>query len=276
MAITIDDIKNLRNRTCCGISDCKKALIEADGDFEKAVDILRKKGLKVAASRSGMTTAEGVAISAVNSEKNFGAVILLACETDFVSSNAMFVEVASKIVNAAVANKVKSVEDLKKVVIDNLSVEEHIVELMSKVTENISLAGFEFLESAVVVDYTHFNKKIAVLVGLDNVALSEEIASTGKSLAMQIAAYNPVAVSRDRVAQDIIDRETEIAREQSAGAKNEEIAQKMVQGKLEKFFKENVLLEQLSMVDEKMQVRDYLKKVDPNMVLKDFKRISVG
>jgi elongation factor Ts len=276
MAITIDDIKNLRNRTCCGISDCKKALIEADGDFEKAVDILRKKGLKVAASRSGMTTAEGVAISAVNAEKNFGAVILLASETDFVSSNAMFVEVASKIVNAAVANKVKSIEDLKKVVIDNLSVEEHIVELMSKVTENISLAGFEFLESAVVVDYTHFNKKIAVLVGLDNVALSEEIASTGKSLAMQIAAYNPVAVSRDRVAQDIIDRETEIAREQSAGAKNEEIAQKMVQGKLEKFFKENVLLEQLSMVDEKMQVRDYLKKVDPNMVLKDFKRISVG
>jgi elongation factor Ts len=276
MAITIDDIKNLRNRTCCGISDCKKALIEADGDFEKAVDILRKKGLKVAASRSGMTTAEGVAISAVNSEKNFGAVILLACETDFVSSNAMFVEVASKIVNAAVANKVKTVEDLKKVVIDNLSVEEHIVELMSKVTENISLAGFEFLESAVVVDYTHFNKKIAVLVGLDNVALSEEIASTGKSLAMQIAAYNPVAISRDRVAQDIIDRETEIAREQSAGAKNEEIAQKMVQGKLEKFFKENVLLEQLSMVDEKMQVRDYLKKVDPNMVIKDFKRISVG
>jgi elongation factor Ts len=276
MAITIDDIKNLRNRTCCGISDCKKALIEADGDFEKAVDILRKKGLKVAASRSGMTTAEGVAISAVNSEKNFGAVILLACETDFVSSNAMFVEVASKIVNAAVANKVKSIEDLKKVVIDNLSVEEHIVELMSKVTENISLAGFEFLESAVVVDYTHFNKKIAVLVGLDNVALSEEIASTGKSLAMQIAAYNPVAISRDRVAQDIIDRETEIAREQSAGAKNEEIAQKMVQGKLEKFFKENVLLEQLSMVDEKMQVRDYLKKVDPNMVIKDFKRISVG
>lgn len=276
MAITIDDIKNLRNRTCCGISDCKKALIEADGDFEKAVDILRKKGLKVAASRSGMTTAEGVAISAVNVEKNFGAVILLACETDFVSSNAMFVEVASKIVNAAVANKVKSVEDLKKVVIDNLSVEEHIVELMSKVTENISLAGFEFLESAVVVDYTHFNKKIAVLVGLDNVTLSEEIASTGKSLAMQIAAYNPVAVSRDRVAQDIIDRETEIAREQSAGAKNEEIAQKMVQGKLEKFFKENVLLEQLSMVDEKMQVRDYLKKVDPNMVIKDFKRISVG
>lgn len=276
MAITIDDIKNLRNRTCCGISDCKKALIEADGDFEKAVDILRKKGLKVAASRSGMTTAEGVAISAVNAEKNFGAVILLACETDFVSSNAMFVEVASKIVNAAVANKVKTVEDLKKVVIDNLSVEEHIVELMSKVTENISLAGFEFLESAVVIDYTHFNKKIAVLVGLDNVALSEGIASTGKSLAMQIAAYNPVAVSRDRVAQDIIDRETEIAREQSAGAKNEEIAQKMVQGKLEKFFKENVLLEQLSMVDEKMQVRDYLKKVDPNMVIKDFKRISVG
>lgn len=276
MAITIDDIKNLRNRTCCGISDCKKALIEADGDFEKAVDILRKKGLKVAASRSGMTTAEGVAISAVNAEKNFGAVILLASETDFVSSNAMFVEVASKIVNAAVANKVKSIEDLKKVVIDNLSVEEHIVELMSKVTENISLAGFEFLESAVVIDYTHFNKKIAVLVGLDNVELSEGIASTGKSLAMQIAAYNPVAVSRDRVAQDIIDRETEIAREQSAGAKNEEIAQKMVQGKLEKFFKENVLLEQLSMVDEKMQVRDYLKKVDPNMVIKDFKRISVG
>lgn len=276
MAITIDDIKNLRNRTCCGISDCKKALIEADGDFEKAVDILRKKGLKVAASRSGMTTAEGVAISAVNAEKNFGAVILLASETDFVSSNAMFVEVASKIVNAAVANKVKSIDDLKKVVIDNLSVEEHIVELMSKVTENISLAGFEFLESAVVIDYTHFNKKIAVLVGLDNVELSEGIASTGKSLAMQIAAYNPVAVSRDRVAQDIIDRETEIAREQSAGAKNEEIAQKMVQGKLEKFFKENVLLEQLSMVDEKMQVRDYLKKVDPNMVIKDFKRISVG
>lgn len=276
MAVTIDDIKKLRNRTCCGVSDCKKALVEADGDFEKAVDILRKKGLKVAASRSGMTTAEGVAISAVNDEKNFGAVILLACETDFVSTNAMFIEVASKIVKAAVANKVRSLDELKNIVIDGLSVNELIVDLMSKVTENISLASFEYLESAVVVDYTHFNKKIAVLIGLDNVELSDGIATVGKSLAMQIAAYNPVAVSRDRVAQDIIDRETEIAREQSAGAKNEEIAQKMVLGKLEKFFKENVLLEQLSMADEKMQVRDYLKKVDPNLVIKDFKRISVG
>lgn len=275
MTVTIEDVKKLRDRTCCGVSDCKKALVEADGDFEKAVDILRKKGLKVAASRSGMATSEGVAISAVNDEKNFGAVILLACETDFVSGNAMFVEVASKIVKAAVANRVKSLDVLKTVVIDGLTVSELIVDLMSKITENISLAGFEFLESAVVVDYTHFNKKIAVLVGLDHVVLSESSASIGKSLAMQIAAYNPVAVSRDRVSQDVIARETAIAREQSAGAKNEEIAQKMVHGKLEKFFKENVLLEQLSLADEKLQVKDYLKKVEPNMVVADFKRISI-
>lgn len=276
MAVTIEDIKKLRDRTCCGVSDCKKALMEADGNFEKAVDILRKKGLKVAASRSGMATAEGVAVSAVNDEKNFGAVILLACETDFVSSNSMFVEVANKIVKLAADNKIKTLEELKEAKLENLSVNELIIDLMSKVTENISLAGFEFLESSIVCDYTHFNKKIAVLLGMNNVALSGEVATVGKNLAMQIAAYNPVAVSREKVSKEIIDRETKIAKEQSAGAKNEDIAQKMIQGKLEKFFKENVLLEQASMMDEKIQVKNYVKQVDSNIVVSDFKRISIN
>ena len=276
MAVTIEDIKKLRDRTCCGVSDCKKALVEADGDFEKAVDILRKKGLKVAASRSGMTTSEGVAISAVNDEKNFGAVILLACETDFVSGNAMFVDVAKKIVKIAADNKIRSLDEIKNAKCENLSVSELIVDLMSKVTENISLAGFDCLESAVVCDYTHFNKKIAVLVGLDNVAECEKINTVGKNLAMQIAAYNPVAVCRERVSKDIIDRETEVAKEQACDAKNEDIAQKMVKGKLEKFFKENVLLEQPSMLDEKIQVKTYIERINGNIIVKDFKRMAVS
>ncbi len=276
MGVSIEDIKKLRDRTCCGISDCKNALVEAEGDFEKAIDILRKRGLKVAAKRADMETKEGVAFSAVNAEKNFGVSILLACETDFVATNAMFVETASKIAELAAENKIKSLDELKSFKCGDLSVEEMIVDLMSKMTENISLSNFEFLEEAIVCNYTHFNKKIAVLVGINNVDYSEAVASLGKNLAMQVAAFNPVAVCRDCVPQEIIDRETEIAREQSAGAKNEDIAQKMTQGKLEKFFKENTLMEQGYILDEKTQVKNVINRIAPNMEISGFKRISIS
>lgn len=272
MGINISDIKKLRDITFCGLSDCKKALEESEGDFDKAIQILRKKGLKIANKRCDNETSEGIIIAKVNASCDFGVLITLACETDFVAKTDNYKNLANKIATLAVENKIKDLETLNNTDLEGLTISNKIVELIGQVGEKVTL-NYKCFEGEKIGFYNHFSGKLSCLTIFENVSISnfEEV---GKTISMQIAANNPVAIDRNSVDEKTLENERSLAEESSKNAKNDEIKAKMINGKLDKFFKENVLLEQQLISDDKKTVEQYLKE-NNNLKIKSFFRIQL-
>jgi len=276
VTITAADINKLRQATGAGMLDCRKALTETNGDFEAAIDWLRKQGQKVAAKRSDREAKEGVIIAKTSADHKTGFVVCISCETDFVSRNPEFVAFAQGIAEAAVSNNVKSAEELNEVSINGVKVSDLINDKLASIGEKIGVAKFERIEAAFVASYIHGANRMGVLVGM-----SEEAAEAGKDTAMQIAAMNPLAVDADSIPASTIERERAIVVEtmkadpKMAGKPDEMIA-KIAEGKLNAFFKEQTLLAQAFVKDGSKTVGDHLKSVSANLIVTEFKRVALG
>ncbi len=276
MAITAQDVNKLRQMTGAGMMDCKKALTEAEGDFEKAVDILRKKGQKVSASRADRETKEGVVVTRVAENGTKGVLLSLTCETDFVAKNEGFGEFANTLIDLAVANAAESKDAVLALPIENITVADKIIEMTGRIGEKIDISHFEIIDAEAVVTYIHSNGKLGVLVGLTNTS-GANVEEAGKDVAMQIAAMNPVAVDKDGVDSSTVEREIEIGKEQArAEGKAEEMLEKIALGKLAKFYKENTLLSQQFVKDNSKSIAQYLDGVSKGLTVNAFKRISIG
>jgi elongation factor Ts len=272
ITITAADINKLRQQTGAGMMDCRKALTESNGDFEAAIDYLRKKGQKVAALRGDREAKEGVIIAKTTSDNKTGFVINVSCETDFVSKNAEYIAFAQSIMDAAIANNVNNVEDLQKIKVGNETIADKLNEQVAKIGEKISVSKFEKIEAPYVAAYIHGSYRMGVLVGLNKV--NEEV---GKDVAMQIAAMNPIAIDQSGVSAETIARERNIAIEQvKAEGKPAEMAEKIATGKINKFFKESTLLAQAFVKDGNKSVEDYLKSTDADLKVIEFKRVALG
>jgi len=270
--ITAADINKLRQQTGAGMMDCRTALTESNGDFEAAIDYLRKKGQKVAALRGDREAKEGVVIAQTSTDNKTGYIINLSCETDFVSKNAEYIAFAKSIMNAAIDNNVKSIEDLNKIKIDDELLADKLHEQVAKIGEKISVSKFERIDAPFVAAYIHGSYRMGVLVGLN-----KEAGDAGKDVAMQIAAMNPIAVDADSVPAEMIAREKDIAIEQvKAEGKPAEMAEKIALGKINKFFKESTLLAQPFVKDSNKSVADYLKSIDTDLKITGFKRVALG
>ena len=275
MAITAQDVNKLRQMTGAGMMDCKKALTEADGDFDKAVEILRKKGQKVSASRSDRETSEGVVFIKEGDDQQEAVLISLNCETDFVAKNDDFLQAGEDVLAVAFKERPASVDELKQLKVGNLTVDEKLSELVGKIGEKIEIGSYEVLKGETVVSYIHANKKLGVLVALANTGGKGEEA--GKDVAMQIAAMNPAALNEEQVDQATIDQELRIGREQAeAEGKPEAMLDKIAQGRLKKFFKDNTLENQAFVKDNSLTVSKYLDSVNKGMKVTEFKRVSVS
>jgi elongation factor Ts len=276
MAISAQDVNKLRKMTGAGMMDCKKALTEANGDFEKAIEILRKKGQKISASRADKEASEGSVFILGNPEDTRSVLVALNCETDFVAKNEEFQNLGRLIVETAAKNKPKNIEELLNLKADNLTVNEKIMELMGKIGEKIQISAYEVLEGEKVVSYIHANNKLGVLVALKGTD-GAEVLSAGKDVAMQIAAMNPVAVDKDDVPREIVDKEIEIGKEQAREeGKPEAMLEKIALGKLNKFYKESTLLNQQFVKDHSLTVGKYLDNIKNGLSVDGFKRISIG
>ena len=276
MAITAQDVNKLRQMTGAGMMDCKKALTEAEGDFDKAVELLRKKGQKVSASRADRETSEGVVFAKTNSDHSEGALIAFTCETDFVAKNEAFMALGNQIAELAFAEKPQSIEALYEMTLDNLTVKEKIVELTGKIGEKLEVKEIQVLSGDAVVPYINSNAKLGVLVALSNTSGSA-VEDAGKDVAMQIAAMNPVAVDKDGVDPAIVEKEIEIGKEQARQeGKPENIIEKIAMGKLNKFYKENTLLSQAFVKDNSQTIAQYLDSVSKGLTVSEFKRVSIG
>jgi elongation factor Ts len=276
MAITAQEVNKLRQMTGAGMMDCKKALTEAEGDFEKAVDILRKKGQKVSASRADRETKEGVVVTQVSADNTTGIILSLTCETDFVAKNEEFGSFANNILNLAVQNNATSKEEILALPFDDITVGEKITEMTGKIGEKIDISHFEIVKGEAVTPYIHSNGKLGVLVALTN-ANGSDVEEAGKDVAMQIAAMNPVAVDKDGVDATTIEREIEVGKDQARQeGKPEEMLEKIAMGKLQKFYKENTLLSQSFVKDNSKTIAQYLDSVSKGLTVKEFKRISIG
>jgi elongation factor Ts len=255
--------------------DCKKALIEANGDFEAAVDYLRKKGAKVAASRQDRDSNEGVVIAKATADGKRGVVVELNCETDFVAKNADFIALANKFTDLALEQTPATLEELLALEIDGLKVFDIIVENTGKIGEKIGISKYETVVGEKVVPYIHSNYRLGVLV-----ALNQDVAGVdeaGKDVAMQIAAMHPVALDKDGVDATTIERETEIAKEQiRAEGKPEAMIEKIAAGKLNKFYKDSTLLNQEFVKDSSKDVRKFLNDISNGLTVTSFKRVQLG
>ncbi|WP_215226064.1 translation elongation factor Ts [Echinicola shivajiensis] len=276
MAITAQEVNKLRQMTGAGMMDCKKALTEAEGDFEKAVDILRKKGQKVSASRADRETKEGVVVTSVSADKSQGVLITLTCETDFVAKNEEFVAFANAILDLAVEKGASSKDEILALPYENITVGEKIIEMTGKIGEKIEISNFVVVKGEAVVPYIHSNGKLGVLVALNNVG-GADVEEAGKDVAMQIAAMNPVAVDKDGVDASLVEREIAVGKEQAlAEGKPEAMIEKIAMGKLNKFYKENTLLSQAFVKDNSKSIAQYLDGVSKGLTVVDFKRIAIG
>ncbi|ERJ60808.1 translation elongation factor Ts [Sphingobacterium paucimobilis] len=273
--ISASDVNKLRQQTGAGMMDCKKALVEANGDFEAAVDYLRKKGAKVAASRQDRDSNEGVIIAKSSADGKTGIVVEVNCETDFVAKNADFVAFADKIADVALANTPASLDALKALTVDGKVISEALIEQTGVIGEKIDVSKYEIVTGEKVVAYIHGNYRLGVLVGLSADAAGAEEA--GKDVAMQIAAMNPVSIDKDGVDSKTIERELEIAKEQiRAEGKPEEMVEKIAAGKLNKFYKENTLLNQEFVKDSSKSIAQFLDSVSKGLTVTAFKRIQLG
>jgi elongation factor Ts len=272
VTITAADINKLRQATGAGMLDCRKALTESNGDFEAAIDWLRKQGQKVAAKRSDREAKEGVIIAQTTADNKTGIVLCVSAETDFVSRNPEFVAFVQSIADAAIANNVKSAEELNEVTVNGAKVADLINDKLAAIGEKIAVSKFERVDAPYVASYIHGANRMGVLV-----AMTKAAPDAGKDVAMQIAAMNPLAVDETSIAPETIAREKEIAIEQiKAEGKPAEMAEKIAIGKVNKFFKENTLLAQPFVKDNGKSVAEYLKSVDADLKVTEFKRVALG
>jgi elongation factor Ts len=277
--VTAAEINKLRQTTGAGMMDCRKALVESDGDFEKAIDYLRKKGQKVSALRSDREAKEGVIIATTTPDNKSGFITTLACETDFVAKNSDFVSFAQSIMNTAIANNVQSLEELLAAKLDGTAISDKISDQVAKIGEKVQLTRFERVDADGVAAYTHGAYRMGVLVGLTK--NTPELLQAGKDIAMQIAAMNPVAVDPESVPAETVEREKAIVTEQirndpKMAGKPDEMIEKIAVGKLNAFFKENTLAAQPFVKDASKTVGEYLKSVDAGVKVTQFKRVQLG
>ncbi len=274
MKITAQQVNELRKRTGAGMMDCKKALVESEGDMDKAIDILRKKGQKIAAKRADRAADEGVVLAKVSDDKTFAATIMINCETDFVAKNNDFIAFVQSVLDLAINNKVENADELKSLKMDGGTVEENITNQSGVIGEKIQLGAYGVVESPSVFAYVHPGNRIATIAGLNQAG---DFAQTGKDVVMQIAAMSPVALDKDDVPQSVIDHEIEIGKDQARQeGKPEAILEKIAIGKLNKFFKESTLLNQTFIKDSKQTVGQYLKATDKELTVTAFKRLALG
>jgi elongation factor Ts len=275
-AISAQDVNKLRQMTGAGMMDCKKALTEAEGDFEKAVEILRKKGQKVSASRSDRDAKEGSVFIKVSADNKEAFLIALNCETDFVGKNEEFQNLGKLIVETAFANKPADKDALLAQKAGDLTLNDKIVELIGKIGEKIEVSEFIHMKGEAVVPYIHAGSKLGVLVSLKGVN-GKDVTEAGKDVGMQIAAMNPVAVDEKSIDQSIIDKELEIAKALIlAEGKPENMVEKIAAGKLQKFFKDNTLVHQAFVKDNSKTVAQYLDSVSKGLAVAEFKRVTIG
>jgi elongation factor Ts len=275
-AISAQDVNKLRQMTGAGMMDCKKALAEAEGDFEKAIEILRKKGQKVSASRSDRDAKEGTVFVKTSADGKEAVLIALNCETDFVAKNEEFQNLGKLVAETAFANKPASKDALLALKAGDLSLNDKIVELVGKIGEKIEVSEYIHMTGEAVVPYIHAGSKLGVLVSLKGVN-GKDVTEAGKDVGMQIAAMNPVAVDETSVDTSVIQKELEIAKAQIlAEGKPENMVEKIAQGKLNKFFKDNTLLPQAFVKDNSKTVAQYLDSVSKGLTVAEFKRVSIG
>ncbi|MFN8887398.1 MAG: translation elongation factor Ts [Cyclobacteriaceae bacterium] len=274
--ISAPDVNTLRTMTGAGMMDCKKALTEAEGDFEKAIEILRKKGQKVSASRSDKDAKEGSVFIKVASDNTEAVLIALNCETDFVAKNDEFQNLGKLIAETAFTKKPATKEDLLAEQVGGLTLNDKITELVGKIGEKLEVSSFVHMKGEAVVPYIHAGSKLGVLVSMKGVN-GKDVTEAGKDVGMQIAAMNPVAVNETEVDKTLIEKELEIAKAQIlAEGKPEHMVEKIAQGKLNKFFKDNTLLPQIFVKDNSKTVAQYLDSITKGLTVVEFKRVAIG
>lgn len=276
MAITAADVNKLRQQTGAGMMDCKNALVESNGDFEEAIDILRKKGQKIAAKRGENEAKEGLIVAQASEDGKFGVIVTLNCETDFVAKNDGYMNLVQSLVDIALKNRPDSIEAFKALSYDDkLTVDEKIIEQVGVIGEKLDLSGYGTIEADKVVAYNHPGNQLATLVGLNS--NSETAEDAGKQVAMQVAAMNPIALNKDGVDARTIEREIEIGKELAIQeGKPADMAEKIAMGRLNKFFQENTLLSQSFVRDNKLTVEQFLVSTEKGLTVLDFKRFSLS
>ncbi len=273
--ISASAVKELREQTGVGMMDCKKALVEANGDFDKAIELLRLRGQKMSEKRADRDAKEGVVLALVSDDNKKGIVIRLSCETDFVSKNEDFIALTRSIAELTLANYPQSLSELLQLNLNGITVETIIAEQVAKIGEKIEVADYQKIEAPMVASYIHMGNKAGVLVGLNLADVA--YLDAGKDVAMQVAAMKPVALDENDVPTDIIEKEIEIGKEIARNeGKPEEMLEKIAKGKLGKFFKENTLLNQIFVKDGKISVQEFLKSKNPELTAIGFRHIKLG
>jgi elongation factor Ts len=276
MSISASDVNKLRQATGAGMMDCKKALTETNGDFEAAIDFLRKKGAKIAANRAEREANEGVVIAVTNPEGTFGVAVNICSETDFVAKNEEFINLAKSITQVALDNKITSIEALKEAQMDGMAIKDRLMDYVAKIGEKIEVKKLESLEGAGVIPYIHMGYRMGVLVQI-NQPVNEDTTIAAKDVAMQIAAMNPLAVHASDVSDEVKDRERTIAREKAVEAgKPEAILDKIADGAVQSMLKESTLLSQSFVKDGSKSVDQYLKSIDKDLTVVSFKRVTLA
>lgn len=275
MAITAQDVKKLREMTGAGMMDCKKALSEANGNLEEAIEILRKKGQKLSVKRAEREAKEGVVIALVSDDKKRGVVLRLSSETDFVAKNEDFINLAKDFAQVALNEFPADRDTLLGIQYNGITIGDKVTEQIGVIGEKIELADYERLEDEMVVPYIHMGYKAGVIVGLNK--NDDAIEGAGRDVAMQVAAMKPIAVDKDDVDSTVVEKEIEIGKEQArAEGKPEQMLERIAMGKLGKFYKENTLLNQAFVKDGKMSVKDYLNSVSDGLTVNNFKHVKLG
>jgi elongation factor Ts len=276
MTITAADVNKLRQQTGGGMMECKKALEETNGDFEAAVDFLRKKGMKVSEQRAGRAAKEGKVVAKVSADGKTGVAVSLNCETDFVAKNDDFIAYADKFADVALNNNVTELAQLLALPMEGVTVADKVNDLVAKINEKIEISSFAKITAETVVVYNHSNGKVSVVLGLNKPA-TDAVSQVGRDLAMQVAALSPVAVDASEVSQEVIDRELAIAKEQTlAEGKPADMVEKIAQGRVQKVLKEITLVNQPFVKDGSKLVADVLKGVDKDLKVTAFKRVAVA
>ncbi len=274
-SISAADVNKLRQQTGSGMMDCKKALLEANGDFEAAIDILRKKGQKIAANRQDREAKEGYVFGKTSADGKQGIIVAVCCETDFVAQNTDFVKYGESILDLAMKNNPSTIDELKVLKLGNQTVAETLIEQMGKIGEKIDVVDFQNVKTDKVVVYNHPGNKLSSMVGF-NIS-DAKINDPGRDIAMQVAAMAPVAIDKDDVDPTLLDREVDIVKEQiRAEGKPENMIEKIAQGKINKFYSEYTLLNQQFIKDEKKTIRQYLEGIDKNLKITAMKRVKLG
>ena len=273
MSVTTADVVKLRHATGAGMMDCKNALIEADGNFDRAVEIIRERGKLVASKRADREATEGAVLAKVSADNKFGAIVVLNCETDFVAKNEKFIAFTTQILDAALQYKPETLEELKSIKLDGRTIGDQVTEQVGIIGEKLDLSFYGKIKAETVVPYVHPGNKLATIVGFNKEGFEFQV---GRDVAMQVAAMNPVAVSREVIPQDVGAKELEIAKEKfRLEGKPEAMLDKIAQGALQKWFQESALLEQTFVKDGKIPVKQYLEQKDKSLTVTGFERYAI-